>query len=279
MGIYLNNGKNNKGSSLNIKISPDEPTTGKDKDLWVDDSSAPFGLNIYKDSKWNPIGSTSVDGGSGDSLDISYINSSFPDVDNVKDALDKLLYTPPSITTFNINPSVVEKGSTVNDIALTWSVNKNVLTQEIDQSVGQLDKDIRSFNLSATNITTDKTFKLTVTDEKQPTTRTTSIVFRQKRIWGVSDKDKLTSAELLSLLNEFSTSRQQSKVFNPINQYIYFAFPSSFGNPSFKVNGLANNAWIKETISHRNSSGHIENYDVYRSQFPQNGSNITVEIT
>lgn len=220
-------------------------------------------------------------GGSGGTAeDITYSNTGYPTLTNVQEALDRILYVAPSINSFTINPSVVEKGSTVTKVTLSWNLNKNVISQTINQGVGAIDIANRSVVLENQQIKSAITYQLTVADDKTQANRSASIAFQQKRYWGVSTKETLTSADILALpASEFSTGRSQSRSVSPTAQYIYFAWPSTFGTPSFKVNGLANNAWVKTVVSFTNSSGAVESYDVYRSQFIQNGSNIIVDIT
>ena len=63
--------------------------------------------------------------------------------------------------------------------------------------------------------------------------------------------------------------------YNGINgngQYLVFAWPTSFGSPSFTVNGLPNTAWTKisSSISFTNMNGYVENYDIWISNTAQN---------
>ena len=212
--------------------------------------------------------------------EVPYTTPSDANITNVKDALDSLFYTPPSINSFTISPNTVEKGTVITDITFNWGTNKNVVSQSINQGIGEILNTLRTYSLSGLNITGDISYSLTISDNKNTANRSSSISFRNKRYWGVSNLASLNNGDILSLSNsELSTSKSQSKTFNTSNQYIYFAFPSSFGNPTFKVNGLDNDAWIKTTILFTNSKGYKENYDVYRSEFLQNGIGITVDVT
>jgi hypothetical protein len=59
---------------------------------------------------------------------------------------------------------------------------------------------------------------------------------------------------------------------NGNGNYLIFAFPSTFGNPSFIVNGLSNNAFtkVKSNFLFTNQFGYITNYDVWISNTIQN---------
>jgi hypothetical protein len=57
-------------------------------------------------------------------------------------------------------------------------------------------------------------------------------------------------------------------------QYLVFSWPTSYGTPTFKVNGLVNTAFTKiiNGISHTNIHGYVSNYDVWISDTAQNSS-------
>lgn len=65
------------------------------------------------------------------------------------------------------------------------------------------------------------------------------------------------------------------------NKMIAFAFPTSFGTPTFEVNGLANTAFTKIVSAHafRNASGYTSTtYDVWVSNTPQNSPLSSIKI-
>ena len=57
-------------------------------------------------------------------------------------------------------------------------------------------------------------------------------------------------------------------------QYLVFSWPTLYGTPTFKVNGLVNTAFTKiiNGISHTNMHGYVTNYDVWISDTAQNSS-------
>lgn len=230
-------------------------------------------------------GSGSGSGGNIDSSNINpeqipYTTAADTNIANVKNALDTLFYINPSINSFSVTPNTLEKGTVVNSITLNWATNKSIVSQSINQGIGTLANNLRTHTINGLNITNNTTYSLTINDGKNNASRNTSISFSNKRYWGVSNLPTLTNGDILALPgNELSNTRNQSKTFNTTSQYIYFAFPSSFGSPSFKVAGLDNDAWVKTSILFTNSKGFSENYDIYRSEFLQNGLGITVDIT
>ena len=143
-------------------------------------------------------------------------------------------------------------------------------------------------------------FNLIVTDTTGSSYSTQIIVnWANKRYWGKIDltsigNPDLTSNPSLSYLvtnlinnniilnldgagvgsgNELALNRNKS--YNGIDgagQYLIFAFPSSFGTPTFTVNGLPNTAFTKvwNNVAFTNFYNYTINYDVWVSNTAQN---------
>lgn len=225
-------------------------------------------------------------GGGGSSIElpipadqVTYLNAAYPDLENVQEALDMLLYSAPSVSLSN-SVGTVEIGSTVNSVALSWSISKDIVSQSIaPPGPGSVDPALRTLALTGLGLTSDASFSITVDDGTTTASASTSVLFRHRRRWGVSSQ-ATPDAALIDALSgaEFAASRAQSRTFSPSAQYVYFAWPSSFGAPTFTVNGLLNTAWEKTTVSYANPSGNTSDFDVYRSTFLQSGFQ-TVEVS
>jgi hypothetical protein len=116
-----------------------------------------------------------------------------------------------------------------------------------------------------------------------------NVTFRHKRYWGTHPTFSVPSdAQIIAADgagvgsgSEFATSRVQTR--NGINgggDYIFFAWPETFGNPTFIVNGLPNTAWTKigAGIGFTNASGFTERYDVWISNTQQNSPITQLQI-
>jgi hypothetical protein len=172
-----------------------------------------------------------------------------------------------------------EIGSTVASVALTWTINKTETSQSIDQGIGSLIIGVRSYNY-LTPITTNTTFTLTASDGTSTTTPSTTVAFYNRRWWGTSALTAFTGPDILTLASdEFSSTRVKSWVQNGNSEYLYYCYPAAFGLATFHVNGLLNTAWTLTVVSHTNASGHIENYNVYRSNTTQSGTGIQLAVT
>ncbi|BBL73228.1 hypothetical protein [Methylomagnum ishizawai] len=203
---------------------------------------------------------------------VAYANDGHPGIANVQQALDTLLYVAPQASITN-SVGTVEIGSTVAAVTLDWTVNKTVIGQSIAApGPGAIDPALRTLALSGLHLTADTTFTLAVDDGTHTASVATPVLFRHRRRWGVSAQAVPDAALIDALAGaEFAAGRTQSRSFSPSGQYVYFAWPSSFGTPTFLVNGLLNTAWVKTTVGYTNPSGYTANFDVYRSQFLQSG--------
>ena len=180
--------------------------------------------------------------------------------------------------------STNEIGTTVATVNAAWTLSGSatVTSLTLTDAPDVLTTDT-SYNFTGLSLTTNKTYTLAVEDAEGSTDSSSiSVVFRNKRHWGVSTNTSLSSAQILGLANsEFATSYSQSRTFDATGgYYLYFAWPSSFGaSPTFTVNGLEDSSWVDNTVSHTNASGYTVNYDTWRSANLLNGSGIQVVVS
>jgi len=184
-----------------------------------------------------------------------------------------LEYVLPSVTAFTDTIGTVEVGTVVASVTLNWSINKTITSQSINQGIGSLDPALRTLGLTGLALTSDTTFTLTVGDGANTANRSTSVLFRHRRRWGVSATATPDAALIDALTgDEFSAARAQSRSMSPSAEYLYFAWPASWGTPTFTVNGLAVTGWAQTTISYTNPSGNTTSFDVWRSPYPISGT-------
>jgi hypothetical protein len=198
--------------------------------------------------------------------------------DLVAKTLTVSLYTALTAS-LSCTPSIVEVGATVDDVALAWSYNKAaVVSQSIDQGIGSLDVALRSLDLHSLGLTSAKSWTLTGNDGKANATSVAGVGFQHKRRYGVSATATPDQALLEGLSSEFATSLAQSKTMDASNQYLYFAWPAAFGEPVFTVGGFIVTGWVKTVVSFTNAQGYATDFWVYRSQYLQNASDISVVV-
>jgi hypothetical protein len=260
------------------------PTLGNDGDLYIDTDTSVF---YYKSSStWTSVLDSTAFG------HIDTINSVDPISKNVDIKVGAGLeidnISQPGTITINLYVTPVaalsggstnEIGVTISSVNLSWTYNKTEISQSLNQAIGAITVGQRAYNDSP-SLTTDTTYTLSINDGTTGVTSNTSVLFRNKSHWGTSANTTLTTGQILGLANEaFDTNRNTSFTLDGNGEYLYYAYPSSYGVATFTVNGLLNTAWTLSVVSHTNASGHTENYNVYRSNTIQNGTGISVGVS
>lgn len=138
------------------------------------------------------------------------------------------------------------------------------------------------------NINASYTVTGVATDAKSGT-QTQTVTWLWRRYWGAfvspypptDVRFSITDANIIALTgagvgtgNELSTTRV--KTYNNINaagNYLVFAWPTAWGNPSFIINGLVSTAFTKvRSNTFTNSAGASTSYDVWVSNTTQAGA-------
>ena len=200
------------------------------------------------------------------------------DIADINDILNELMYEEISIATFSNDVNTVEIGSIINNVTLTWSINKTPTVLALDDV--SIDSSTTSKALISLGLTTDKTWTLKAIDEKDITSqKTTSVKFYNGVYYGVSSNTTYDNAFILSFTKTLANSK--AKTFTVIaneGEYIYYCLPSRFGDCSFNVSGFDGGFTKVNTINFTNSSGYTETYDIYKSDNANLGST-TVKVS
>ena len=216
------------------------------------------------------------------------------------------VYTQPALTISSANSLVYEYGATISiTVTLSWAKNDaglatgfsykragavvSTISGPAPSSFSQslvLDSPISftgEVNYSAGEQEFDNMGDPSGTPIPAGTKATSnSVTFtpRHKRYWGLSANAVITDAEILQLESELATSRAQVRNdFTPTNEYIYIAYPVSFGLATIKFNGyIATSSWQRITRSFVNANGYSELYYIYRTEYTQNSPDIDIEV-
>lgn len=196
----------------------------------------------------------------------------------IKDALDQLLYIEPKIISFK-GGGQYEIGEVLTNKTLTWSLNKDIKTQTLNNGIGEIANDIRSY-LIEDDISTNRVYTLTINDGKKSVSESTSFSFLTKNYYGVSPKETLTNDDILKMTGYLSNSRIQSRTFDCSGgNYFYFIIPKNYCDGiKFKVGGLSYTDMVIKEQDVTNKFQNVTTYNIYRSGNIQNGSSINVEI-
>ena len=188
-------------------------------------------------------------------------------VDDLTDVVGDLSYEPIEITSFGHNAGVKEIGSTAASVTLSWALNKDPKSQDIDGTPMSLDA--RQYTIGTANLTGNKTYKLTVTDERDTSvSRTTTVTFLNGIYYGVGavNTDNTNNAFIQSLTKVLSDTRVRDfTVTANTGEYIFYCIPSRLGTPTFFVGGFEGGFDLLKNIAYTNPSGYEEDYAVYRS--------------
>lgn len=197
----------------------------------------------------------------------------------VADALDDLLYKAIAIESFTCSVGTQEMGATVTDVTLKWKTNKEPKTLMLDSE--SLTVTDTQKVLSGQSITTNKTWTLKATDDRDATAqKSVSIQFLNGIYYGkgmVTDTSGVTNEFVLGLTKKLQGGRAGTWVVNAgAGEYIYFAQPTSMGTPTFTVGGFDGGFIKLHTFEFTNSQGHTESYDVWKSENANLGNTTVV---
>lgn len=177
------------------------------------------------------------------------------------------LYQAMQVNSLSVTPSQAERGSTVADVTLKWGLSKVPTSLTLnDETVTATDT---QKVIEGANLTKDTTYTIKATDARGASAqRNATVYFRDKRHWftGAYDADALTDEVLNGATGELATSRAKTFSVNAAEgQHIFYAFPHSWGTPSFFVGGFEGGFSLLKTFDHVNASGASVSYDVYKS--------------
>lgn len=212
----------------------------------------------------------SVDPEDLDASMIAYTNASKPNVTTVKDALDDLMYFDLTINLSSTSATQQEKGVTLDNVVLNWTYNKAVVSQSIN-SVDIPDVGQRTYTATGP-FDSNTTFTLKANDGKKEFTKTLTINFLNKVYWGVgtvTDTSGVNNEFILGLSgSKFASSKASVGTITAnaeAGNYIYYAQPASFADPTFNIGGFDTEFELLHTFTFTNASGHEESYKVFKS--------------
>lgn len=197
--------------------------------------------------------------------------------------------------------NTVLRGLTVTDFNMIWTYNNGDAdphSQSLDHGIGALAVGLRAYNHTPVAYTTNQTYNLTAEGFEfpvvNPITGATTLLFLNARYWGVHSADLLVDANAddtirglvgTTFTREFCPARAVTKIFNPAlgapPNYLYFAYPSSFGlPPQTFMGGFAFTDWSSVVFNNfDNGTGYTENYYIIRTNPQYNLGPITWQLT
>jgi len=227
---------------------------------------------------WSPDGATGID-----ASDVTYTNGDFPAISYVDTALDYLLTEEISIESLTNDINTVEKGGSVTAVEVEWECNvtsNKFLLEDPDNDPGILTGGLTgsySYNYIADPLgpTGIYSFDLEVENARNTDTDITQVTFGLYSYWGQSAQPYSSITESIieaysnggRTLERDTTSSKTKGTFSQAggSNYIYYAYPASWGTISnIIVNGFSS-TWNYSTVSVTNAEGNTENYYAYVS--------------
>lgn len=160
-----------------------------------------------------------------DSYEIPYQTEEDENIGTVQDALDKLLYVPPKITTFSFRESgVYESGTRINSVNISWSYNKKLMKeQKINNTIIPIS--VRQYSITLdTPITSNTSYTLYASDGTNSVSASSSISFKDYMYYGTSmSEGKVTKRSKLN------PSVGGCTVTSNAGEYVWIFLPRSSG--------------------------------------------------
>lgn len=187
------------------------------------------------------------------------------DLEQIRQDIEDLKYKPIEITAIGNNVGTAEMGSAVTKALVTWNTSKVPVTMAIQgELAGEPEEGVTAYRwLDNERITADKTYTVTVTDERGASAKASTYVeFLNGIYYGVLDYGtEITSEVILGLTKRLQSGRAVD--FSVREKRPTYACPSRYGKPTFQIGGFAYD-WEKvSTYDFTNASGYTESYDVW----------------
>lgn len=195
-----------------------------------------------------------------DAEDVGYKTIVDPNIENVKQALDKLFYVAPKINYIYTGNSVIESGRTLTTTSFSYSINKdlNLLTSVKIYSLlfptqievlNEMPDKVGTFMLPATQgVTGGNVFYMIVSDGVNVATAGTSITTGYRCFYGttsfnVEELDSPAQSTTIeqTTLNTFITYKQGLNLamkYSGVPEHWYFIYPKSWGAARFQFGSL-----------------------------------------
>ena len=218
---------------------------------------------------------TGGSGGSGGPVsaeDVSYTNENYPQNNNVDLALDalysKVYYVKPTCSLSANKPGgTFEMGTVITaPITFTWTTNKDITSQSLTGcTVANATVRTATYN---TDVTSDKTFTLNVSDGENSASSSVSYKFMNNVFWGSA---ALADTYDSAFINALSSKKLAASVKGTYGmtiadgEYGFWAVPSNLSISSVWIGGFEVTVESVGTISYTNSKGYTRDYNLYRT--------------
>ena len=209
----------------------------------------------------------------------TYTNANYPDYTNVSLALDalfnKVYYVKPTCSLLvDKQGGTFEMGTVISaPITFNWTTNKDIKSQTLTGCT-LADASVRSATYN-TDISSDKIFTLTVSDDENSASSSVSYKFMNNVFWGsASIADTYDSAFINALPNKkLTASVNGTYSFNVAEgEFGFWAVPSNMAISTIWVNGFSADLDYLGTVSYTNVKDYTTEYKLYKTSRPSLGT-------
>ena len=222
--------------------------------------------------KWREVSSGASSGSSGTAEDTAYTNESFPQYDNVDLALDalfnKVYYVKPTCS-LSATPSggTFEMGTTISaPISFKWTTNKDITSQTLT-GYALANASVRTATYN-TNVTSDKSFTLSVSDGENSASSTVSYKFLNNIFWGSASTAETYDSAFISALSNKKLTNAVKGIYSfniASGEYGFWAVPSNMTISSVWIGGFEVTVDDLGTVSYTNAQGYTRDYKLYKT--------------
>ena len=240
--------------------------------IWIDTTnvSKPV-LKIHNGTNWIAVSGSGSETGVSTADSVTYDNPNFVQYDTVDTALDalfaKVYYVKPTCSlSADKKGGTFEMGTVISaPITFTWTTNKNITSQTLTGCT-LADASVRTATYN-TNVASNKTFTLSVSDGENSASSSVSYSFLNKVFWGSASTGIYNSAFINALSNKkLASAIKGTYSFNIASgEYGFWAVPSNMTISSVWIGGFEVTVDDLGIVSYTNAQGYTRDYRIYKT--------------
>lgn len=192
-----------------------------------------------------------------------------------------------SVTSFSVGSGTLEVGATLTNPTFTAAYNRTPTSATLSDNQGTPSKNVIStptaFSLTATYTKTSNndsvSFTLSAADGAETSSKGTSVAWRPKVYYGAGAAGLNTETGIKGLPSSSLAGSRSTTITATagVGQYIYYAFPVSYGTPSFSVGGFEGGFELAaNNVNVTNSFNVTQAYQVWKSVQPNLGTTTVI---
>ena len=240
--------------------------------IWIDTTnvSKPI-LKIHNGTNWITVSGSGSETGVSTADSITYDNPNFVQYDTVDTSLDalfaKVYYVKPTCSlSADKKGGTFEMGTVISaPITFTWTTNKNITSQTLTGCT-LADANVRTATYN-TNVASNKTFTLSVSDGENSASSSVSYSFLNNVFWGSASTGIYNSAFINALSNKkLASAVKGTYSFNIASgEYGFWAVPSNMTISSVWIGGFEVTVDDLGIVSYTNAQGYTRDYRIYKT--------------